>query len=184
MVIDYWEMKRLVVRNATEADIDAMLALFNANAHVAAWDPTFKPTTRESIAELVDKSLRWEELGQRPFQMQCCVERASGRMAGYYHCTYGLPHPDVVWISMFVFAPEYQRGGFAREVIDGLAPLWWMLPEQRRTWAEVYVKNWPALRFWINAGFKTVIEWEGPVAPTADAFPSIIFEKRWKGRAQ
>jgi len=30
---------------------------------------------------------------------------------------------------------------------------------------EVYLRNWPALRFWTNAGFTTIVAYEGDREP-------------------
>ena len=180
-VPDEWDTKRLTVRAVREADIDTLLALFNANAAVAAWDPTFAPIERDELARLVHKSLTWADTEERPFQLQCFVERRTGALLGYYHCTYGAPHADTLWLSMFVMGPCAQRGGYGREVVEGLGSFWPMLRDIRRAWAEVWLKNWPALRFWINAGFNSIVEWRGDKQPAEGAFASLILEKRWRG---
>lgn len=183
MLPPYWETRQLAVRNVREGDTDALLALFNANHAVEKWDPTFKPIERPEMAQLVANSLASSGYGGRPFQMQCFEERKTDRIVGYYHATYGLPHPDVFWFGMFVLHPDATKRGYAREVVDGLYALWFILPEQTRAWAEVWLKNWPALRFWINVGFTTIIEWEGASVLAEGTNASIILERRWRGRA-
>ena len=180
-VPDYWDTTRLHVRAVQPNDTDALLALFNANSHVEPWDPTFKQIERPEMADLVDKSLTWAARGIKPFQMQCFERLDTGQLVGYYHCTYGTAHADVLYISMFVMAHDAQHAGYGREVVDGLSIWWATLRDIRRAWAEVYLKNWTALRFWIERGFTTIIEWEGDNVLSEKGHAAIILEKRWRG---
>jgi len=70
----------------------------------------------------------------------------------------------VCWISLFVVHPDYQGQQLAQEVVNGMA---YHLREAgyQAIWLEVYLRNWPALRFWTNAGFTTIVAYEGDKEP-------------------
>jgi ribosomal protein S18 acetylase RimI-like enzyme len=61
---------------------------------------------------------------------------------------------------MFVLHPDWQGKHLGREVVEGLAEQLRAL-EYSAIWLRVYLKNWPALRFWITNGFTNILAYEG-----------------------
>ncbi len=43
-------------------------------------------------------------------------------------------------------------------------------------WAQVWLKNWPALRFWTRAGYNRVVSIEGDAVHAVDTQASVILE--------
>ena len=176
-----WETERLILRDVAEDDVDALTALFNANAHLGKWDSVFQVVERSELAELVEKSITRAQRPDRPFQMQCARRKEDGALVGYYHTVVAPKFPDVVYFSMFVLDPAWQGQGYGSEMVRGLCEQWpRCLPDQARAWAEVSLKNWPALRFWIGAGFRTIFEMRGDAELGDDAGAALTLELRWK----
>lgn len=176
-----WETERLTVRDVGEADVDALTALFNANAHVGKWDRVFHAVERDELRDLVIKSMGRAQRPEAPFQMQCAQRKGDGALVAYFHAVYGVPPaPDAVYISMFVVDPALHGQGYGAEIVRGLSEQWpRCLPGHARAWAEVSLKNWPALRFWIAAGFRTIVEWDGDREWAENAHATLILEKLW-----
>lgn len=53
MLPDQWTTERLLLRDVTAADTAQLLAIFNANAHIGGWDPTFQPIAMSEMAGVV-----------------------------------------------------------------------------------------------------------------------------------
>lgn len=157
-----WETRRVEVRDATAGDVAALTAIFNACAYVEPWDPTFRPVPQLEIGKLVRRSLTNDEHAN--FRLQALRRLSDGALFGYFHLFHGAPQPDVCWISMFVIHPDYQGQHLAREVVNGLA-FHLQQAGYRAIWLEVYLRNWPALRFWTTIGFKTIVGYEGDKEP-------------------
>ena len=103
-------------------------------------------------------------------------------MIGYFHLQHyssRLPQPATAFISMFVIHPEFQGKRFAQEVVEGLS-------EQLAgygyiaIWLAVYLKNWAAIRFWLQQGFNRIIEYDGAKQFSETAQASLTLEKRLK----
>jgi ribosomal protein S18 acetylase RimI-like enzyme len=161
---------------AVPADVPQLHAIFTACAYVEPWDPTFKPVPEAELAQLVQQSLATEGEYSR-FKLQPIRTRTGDEMVGYFHLVHGAPEPDMAVISMFVLHPDYQHEGFGQELIAGLAE------ELRRLGytairLRVYLKNWPALRFWTKAGFTTIVQYMGDPVHTAESQASLRLEKR------
>jgi diamine N-acetyltransferase len=172
----HWQTGHLVMEDATLEDVPRLHAIFTACAYVEPWDPTFKLVPESELAELVNRSLATEGDHYR-FKLQPIRTQAEEETIGYFHLHHGLPHPHLTSISMFVLHPDYQRHHFGQEVITGLA-------EQLRALGytalslRVYLKNWPALRFWISAGFTSITQYQGDPTLTATSQASLRVEKQ------
>ena len=128
------------------------------------------------LAGLVNHSLSTEGDHYR-FRLQPIHLWATGEIAGYFHLYHGVPRPPITSISMFVLHPDYQRHRFGQEVIAGLAEQLRQLDYTALS-LRVYLKNWPALRFWLNAGFTTITQYDGDPTHTATSQASLRLEKQ------
>lgn len=159
-----WLTNRVEVTDATAGDVARLTEVFNACNHIEAWDPTFHQVETLEIGKLVKRSQAKDDdyLG---FRLQALRLRDSGELCGYFHLYHGKPQPDVCWISIFVIHPDHQGQHIAREVVARMAVL---LREAgyRALWLEVFLRNWPAMRFWIKQGFTTILAYEGDKAMT------------------
>lgn len=172
---EYWTTKRLVVRDTLADDVPILVDIFNACHYTEAWDPTFHLVEAPEIKKLVKRSLSTsdEHLG---FRLQTLHLRRGEELCGYFHIFHGMPQPDLCWISIFVMHPNYQGQHLAREVVDGMADLL-QKAGYRAIWLEVFLRNWPALSFWINAGFTTIIAYEGDKMMAEGKQARLILER-------
>jgi diamine N-acetyltransferase len=174
-----WTTERIRIRDSKLADVPRLTALFNACHYVAPWDPTFQLVAESELAELVTKSL--STTGETAaFRLQY-LESVDGRTPiGYFHVQHhspNLPQADTAFISMFVIHPDHQGQRYGQEVAAGLAR---QLAERGyvAVWLEVYLKNWPALRFWLQQGFDKIIEYDGDKQFSQSAQATLVLEKR------
>lgn len=171
-----WETARLLVEDGRSQDAPSLHAIFSACAYVAPWDDTFREVPLTDLAALVNRSLTadGEDYG---FKLQCVQEKATGEIVGYFHVSHGAPEPHGVWISILVFHPDYQKQQYGRETIDGLCRQFLALGYEA-IWLKVYLKNWPALRFWIGNGFTTILKYEGDKTMTSTSYAAIRLERK------
>jgi ribosomal protein S18 acetylase RimI-like enzyme len=176
-----WTTERIMITDSTLEDVPHLTRLFNACSYVEPWDPTFHPVPDDELYQLVVRSLATTGADQA-FRLQCLRSKADDVRIGYFHLHHSpprLPQPSTVWISMFVIHPSYQRQQFAQEVVTGLTQ---QLAQcgYVAIWLEVYLKNWSALRFWIQQGFTNIIEYDGARLHTETEHASLVLEKRLK----
>ena len=79
-------------------------------------------------------------------------------------------------ISMFVLHPACQKGSFGTEIVAGLVQTAKAI-SHHAIWLEVFLKNWPALRFWIKSGFNTIIDIDGAPEHDATSHASMVIAK-------
>lgn len=171
-----WQTERLTIGDCTLADVPELQAVFNANAALHEFDPTFDFYPMEEFAGLVQKSLVIGQTPQERFKLQTIRFLQSSPIAGYFHGTHSHPKPEVFFVSMFVVDPRHQKQQIGAEVVNGLA-------EQLRclgygaVWLDVYLKNWVALRFWIQQQFTTIIDYAGDRVHSATAQADIVLAR-------
>ena len=175
-----WSTDRLLMRDVATEDAARLLAVFNANAHIGAWDATFQPIAQPEMDGLVAASLAGLNARGDPFQMQAICLRAgaaAGEIIGYYHIAYGVRRPEILAIGMFVLDPPMQNQGYGSEVLAGLGRRLRELPAYEAAWARVWLKNWPALRMWVKAGFDRIVEIDGDKVLSAEGQANVILQQ-------
>jgi hypothetical protein len=89
------------------------------------------------------------------FRLQClrsAMGESTHRIFSSAPLSSAPPQPSTVWISMS-YPPGPSAAPVRREVVAGLArQLARCGYTDTAVWLEVYLKNWPALRFWIQQG--------------------------------
>jgi diamine N-acetyltransferase len=173
-----WATQRIRVRDCQPADVPRLAAVFNACHYVAPWDPTFRLVPESELDELVRNSLSTED-ETAAFRLQY-LESLDGRTPiGYFHLQHDsprLPQADTAFISMFVIHPDHQGQRYGQEVVAGLAAQMATLG-YAAVWLKVYLKNWPALRFWLQQGFNKIIKYDGDEQFSEAAQAALILEK-------
>ena len=178
-----WTTDRLIIRDSSLDEITRLRDIFNANASVGqqGWDPTFTIIDEQEIEGHVQRSDTREEPGHENFQMQTIFEQESGAMIGYYHVYHGVPqHPMWGFISMFVLHPDQQKHGYGREVMEGVFDQARTLGDRDALGARVYLKNWPALRFWVGQGFDHIEKMDGDKTHSDATQASLVLVKLLK----
>lgn len=171
-----WETERLSVNDVTLHEVASLTALYNTCSYAEPWDPTFHVIPETEMAELISNSLS-NEPAYRRFKLQTIRRKNDGALVGYFHLHHGVrPRPDLAYISMFVLHPDQQQQHYGSEVVQGIS-------EHLRALGypaiqlDVYLKNWPALRFWIKQGFTKIDDLEGDRVHSAEAHARLRLEK-------
>jgi|GEM_PF-588065 ribosomal protein S18 acetylase RimI-like enzyme len=176
-----WSTERIQIKDSKIQDVPLLTEIFNSCNYVEHWDPTFYIVEESELKQLVKRSLS-KTVNNRGFRLQCLEVKHSGKIIGYFHLQHyspRLPQPATAFISMFVVHPEFQGKRYAQEVVAGLAR---QLAELGyiAIWLEVYLKNWPAIRFWVQQGFNKIIEYDGADQFSETAQATLILERRLK----
>ncbi|HVZ41054.1 MAG TPA: GNAT family N-acetyltransferase [Candidatus Kapabacteria bacterium] len=173
-----WATERLRVRDAQPTDVPRLTAIFNACSYAGEWDDTFTVVPESDVAALAAKSAQARGgCSSEPFTLQCLCDTASDEIIGYYHLTYRRPLENQVGVSMLVLDPAHQGRGFGAEAVRGIVAGLEALRSYRALVAKVYLKNWPAMRFWIGMGFTTVLRYLGDPVMAEGAYASILLER-------
>ena len=178
-----WETGRLVMSDGVLDDRPQFDAIAHACAYVGEWDPAFRvqavdggqPPARDE--DLVAKSLGLVARPDPRFRLQSIRLKLATTIIGYFHLYHATPTPQTIFLSMLILHPDYQHQGFGQEVIAGLAHQLEHLG-YIAIWLDVYLKNWPALRFWISTGFTTIVEYDGDKRHADDAYALLVLEKK------
>ncbi len=172
-----WETERLLMQDGQLEEVPRLTTIFNACSYVGPWDKTFQVVPEAEVAGLVTKSLSQAEL-DRTFKLQGIRHKESPELLGYFHLYHGIRQsPEAVYISMFVIHPEAQGHKYGQEVVTGLSSQVQQLG-YRAIHLNVFLKNWPALRFWIGQGFTTILDYRGAPLHTEESYADLLLEKR------
>lgn len=174
----YWETTRLRIQSSQLTELERLREVFNACAYVGQWDKTFQVVSEEEMIEVVEQSLgvRGNENGR--FRMYSVYWKEPNQIVAYFHLTTGAPKPHITWISMFVVHPDYQKHQFGQEITNSLWAELEKLEEITAVWLDVYLTNWPALRFWLLNGFNTILDYDGDKICQPGAYANIALEKK------
>jgi diamine N-acetyltransferase len=174
-----WITPRLTVKDSTLADAPRLTEIFNACSYAEPWDPSFHLVEEDELRGLIRRSLSTAE-ADLPFRLQAIRVTGQDDPIGYFHlshCSPRLPQEDTAFISMFVIDPAQQRQGYAQEAAAGLAENLTQCAYVAM-WLHVYLKNWPALRFWVQQGFTHIIEYEGDPSHDESTHALLTLERR------
>ena len=174
-----WTTPRLTITDGAFEDVPKLTAIFNACSYAEPWDPTFHVIGEDELRGLVQRSLSTDG-ADLYFRLQAIRVTGQKDPIGYFHLSHWsvrLPQTDTAFVSMFVIDPARQRQGYAQEAAAGLAE---SLAQcgYVAIWLHVYLKNWPALRFWIQQGFTHVVEYEGDPIHGESAHALLTLERR------
>jgi ribosomal protein S18 acetylase RimI-like enzyme len=159
-------------------DVPHLRNVFNACSYVGEWDSSFYEETEEAFIKLVSKSLGLNHTAKDIFKMQSVLLRGSKQIIGYFHLFHDAPIPRRVWISMFVVHPHFQQNRYGSELAYGIWEQFKHLGEYEAIWLRVCLKNWPALRFWIDMGWRTIVHYEGDSVMSDDTTAAVVLERK------
>lgn len=174
-----WTTARLIIADGAIDDVARLTAVFNACSYVEPWDPTFHLIEEDELHRLIQRSLSSED-ADRYFRLQTLRISGHDDPIGYFHLSHWsprLPQADTAFISMCVIHPDFQGQRYAQEAVTGLADQLRQLG-YAAIWLTVYLKNWPALRFWMRQGFTHIVNYDGDPTHTNTAHASFVLERR------
>ena len=125
------------------------------------------------------------ENGDLPPTSEACKEnyrlkkitlKDTGEIIGFFDLYYGYPSSNSIYISILLIDSKKQKMNYGKEVVEKI------IYEGRLSSFEkialgVQLKNWKALKFWINLGFNKILGYYGSTTLSEDTIAMIGLEK-------
>ncbi len=167
-----WMTKNLVIEDSREEEAIALQEVYDDCAYIGEWTGG----DREKDSGSILRELHHENLppeGQKEFhRLQSIRLKESKELIGYIALYHGFPVKESLWIAVFSIAKKYQGKKFGQELITELAKEAKTL-DFRSLGGCVGIKNWPALRFWIQVGFDHILKMEGDKVCSEKTFAEL-----------
>ena len=173
-----WVTAHLTVRDSTLDDVPGLERIYDAVPQVRGWmgaaeEGEPERTMRSALAE---GALPPNGSPER-FRLQSIRVADTGQMIGFLGIYHGFPEEDILWITVLAFHPEFQHKGYGQELMRGLDAMVKQLEAYARMRLFASLKNWPALRFWTQAGFDKVAVIAGDKAYSDEANAHVMLER-------
>jgi RimJ/RimL family protein N-acetyltransferase len=166
-----WKTERTIIRNIDAKDIEDIQKVHDACKYVDEWaDQENIPV--DSIEEMYLKSLKTENNQNNIVIIQTILFNKD--IIGFLKLNCFYPDEKSIWISILEIDPNYQKKGFGQEIIKTLFDRLRDLKLYKRIYLAVDIKNWPALRFWIQLGFNKINRMYGDNIYAIDKFASLV----------
>ncbi len=176
MINSSWETKRLQVRDAVFEDVPVLQRLLESIRDTLTLEGKEEITPDEMKRTVLEGTLPPGGTRDR-FHLQVVESKESDKSIGFLGVYHGYPTDNVLYISTLVIGRQHQRQGYGSEIIADLFSLSGCRGyEVSRLW--VALKNWNALRFWINQGFIHVVKYTGDKTFSMAASAGLELEKR------
>ena len=180
MISTQWETQRLTLKDSVLSDLPELDQILVACSYIEEWSG-WRYQHPEAQFEKSMRPLLME--GEIPpngskefFRLQSIRLSDAAPIIGFLAIYHGFPTADIVWILYLFIHPDFQGKGYGQELARGLS-------DQLRCLGftgmrlVVDVKNWPAMRFWVQDGFDKIIEMLGDKTISEKTFAHLILEK-------
>jgi diamine N-acetyltransferase len=179
---DHWETSRLTVGDGRMLDLPELQAAYQACAYIESWTGLSSESGDPIRSALVDGDL--PPGGSKEFfRLQSVRSKETGRLVGFLEMYHGYPTAEVFWVGLLVIPPEFQKNGYGRELTDGLKEMLRNLGGYRVIRLGVALKNWPAIRFWVQVGFDRIITVNGDDLYSDKTFAFLVLESSLAARS-
>jgi ribosomal protein S18 acetylase RimI-like enzyme len=178
LIPDEWMTARLTVRDSTLDDVPALQRIYDAVPEVREWMGTAEEGEPEPTMESVLAEGALPPNGSREcFRVQSIELADTGQVIGFLGVYHGFPEEDTFWVNVLVFHPVFQHLGYGQELVRGLDDIVAQLETYTHVRLYAHLKNWPALRFWTQAGFDRIVKIEGEKVCTEEADAHVMLER-------
>ena len=173
-----WATARLVVRGSTLDDVPALQRIYEAVPQVRDWMGAAEDgqPARTMHSALIEGALPPDGSPER-FRLQSIWLADTGQVIGFLGVYYGFPEEDVFWVTVLAIHPAFQHMGYGQELLRGLDAAVEQLGTYTRMQLFASLKNWPALRFWTQAGFDRIVVIAGDKVYADDADAHVMLER-------
>lgn len=156
-----WVTSNLTIEDSTMDDARTLEEIHDDCAYIVEW--TGKDDG-QTAAEAIRGELTHEHLppdGKKELhRIQSIRSKEMHEIIGYLVLYHGFPDRETLWIALLAIAKRHQGKKMGQEIASKLAAHAKTL-RFHALGAGVSVKNWPALRFWIQAGFTRILQIRG-----------------------
>lgn len=144
---------KIELLDCSEEDRNQLVRVYMSCDYMEEWTGT------KHEPEFIDKALSGGNLppdGSPEFyRLKAIIDRETKEVVGFTEYYIGYPDNRTLWIGFLCIHKDSQRKGYGREflnLIEGFSKA----AGFERIGIGVYLKNWPALRFWIKNGFNQI----------------------------
>lgn len=166
-----WETENVRVEDITESDFKKIEEIHGeANSY-------FKKLGRNDAInpiEIIKTGILPKGVSRESYRIQAIwLEQ---KIIGFLEYYEGFPESDILFIASLYFCMDYQKCGFGQQVIKKFSEVAKEL-KYAKIRLNVYLKNWPAIRFWTKQGFNTIWKIYGDKTYSEETFASMEIEK-------
>lgn len=171
-----WNTKNLIVQDVQEKEVDELEKIYKNCDYIGQWTGLDSQDKNPMHSEFEHKNL--PPNGKKELhRLQSIKLKESKQIIGYFVLYHGFPDQRTFWIAVLAVHTDYQGKKLGQEVVDGLVREVKNLQIYNRIGGSVGIKNWPALRFWINAGLNTIINFQGDKTYSEKSFADLWLAK-------
>ncbi|WP_105614989.1 GNAT family N-acetyltransferase [Vallitalea okinawensis] len=116
-----------------------------------------------------------KDASQEYYRCKSIHLRDSSKLIGFYDLYHGYPEVTTLWIGMFLISSVFHKKGYGQEIIN-LIKKEAKEAGYNKLGIGVYLKNWPALRFWTKCGFDKITGIHGHKEFSQDTFALLGLE--------
>jgi ribosomal protein S18 acetylase RimI-like enzyme len=173
-----WQTERLSVRDSVLDDLPELEAVAHTCLYVNEWTGwRAEEHPGESLRCAVSDGLPPPNGSKELYRMQTIRLRSTERAIGFAGCYHGWPEPDTFYVTEVMIDAQFQGQGYGQELARGLTDQVAQLGAYRRICLLAALKNWPALRFWMRAGFDRMVDYKGDKRHSPETFAYLMLEK-------
>ncbi len=173
-----WTTQRLRVKDSTLDDVPELQKIYDACAYIEEWTGL---TAADETEQPILSALMGGDLppngSKEFFRLQAIELRGTSQLIGYLQMYHGYPAADIFWVAVLAIHPRFQGKGYGQEVVHSLIKTVGELRAFGKIQLGVALKNWPALRFWAQAGFDKIVRIKGDKIHSDKTFAFVTLEK-------
>jgi ribosomal protein S18 acetylase RimI-like enzyme len=169
----HWETKQLIVEDSKLEENLELQRACDACAYINEWTGLSEQPILSTLKN-----------GDLPpngtlefFRLQSIRLAETHQMIGYLELYHGYPSIEVFWIGMFGIDPQFQGNGYGQELVNKLCELVHDTQGYSKIRLGVALNNWPAIRFWVKAGFDRIVKLNGDKNYSSVTFAFLVLEK-------
>jgi diamine N-acetyltransferase len=172
------ETERLIIRNSTLEECQALQELNEVSDYIADWVGT--RTEPDYIRKCLNEGCLPPGGRKELYQSKSIyIKDSRQQLIGFSELYHGYPEKEVFYIGWLFIHPEHQQKGYAQEFVS------YIISEASKigfTEARigVHLKNWPALRFWTQLGFDKILGIVGDKEHSEKTFSILRLQKRFE----
>jgi diamine N-acetyltransferase len=175
-----WETTNLLIQDAESSEVSALQAIYDNCAYIGDWTGA-EGGGKNYMQEEFDKKHLPPEGKADLHRLQAIKLKSDNKIIGYTVLYHGFPDEQTIWIAILAIHTDYQGQHFGREIATALKEESQKLDDYTRLGLTVGIKNWPALRFWINTGFTTILKLNGGKVHGDNTFADLwLTQDLWK----
>ncbi|MCD1260016.1 GNAT family N-acetyltransferase [Paenibacillus athensensis] len=143
-----WQTEKLLITDIALEEIHDLQHLYETSSNLLHWDG------REPDPAYVNQCYHVGDLPpdglKENYKLQA-IKRGK-ELVGFISLYHGYPHADTAYLSFLCMGNHFKGRGYGREVVQQLVSELQAL-HFKEIRINVSLKNWQALRFWIQNGF-------------------------------